>query len=70
MEMLDLVKDLAEDIGATVLMVTRSPDDTLRLGGLTVLVADSEVNPPRDTAELLADPPDSLRACLADGPRP
>ena len=70
MEMLDLVRELAEDTGATVLMVTHSPDDALRLGGKTVLVADSEAHPPRDTAELLADPPDSLRAYLADGPRP
>lgn len=60
MKMLDLVKDLAEDTGATVLMVTRSPDDALRLGGQAVPVTDSEANPPRGTAELLADPPDSL----------
>ncbi len=66
-EMLDLVLALTEDTGATVLMVTHAPEDALRLGGKTIFVTDGEAHRPRDTAELFANPPDALRAYLADG---
>ncbi len=68
MEMLDLVRALAEDTRATVLMVTHAPEDALRLGGETVLVADGKVNPPQNTVELLADPPHALRTYLTKDP--
>ncbi len=66
-EMLDLVKALAEDTGATLLMITHAPEDALRLDGMTMLVADGEAHPLRDTVKLLDDPPPALRAYLSDG---
>lgn len=63
-EMLDLVLDVARETGATVLMVTHDPGDALRLGGLTMLVADGTAHPPRETSALLADPPKALRDYL------
>lgn len=63
-EMLELVRAMAQDSGTTVLMVTHDPGDALRLGGLTLLVADGLAHPPRDTASLFADPPQALRDYL------
>ena len=67
-EMLDLVVTLAEDTGATILMVTHSPEDALRLGEKTIFIADGDAHQPRDTAELFANPPHALKAYLAEGP--
>ncbi|MCP3971570.1 MAG: ATP-binding cassette domain-containing protein [Rhodobacteraceae bacterium] len=63
-EMLELVKQLATDTGAAVLMVTHDPQDALRLGGQTILVADGVAHPPQDTGGLIANPPEALRAYL------
>lgn len=63
-EMLDLVRDVATETGATVLMVTHDPQDAIRLDGLTILVADGMAHPPRGTRALFADPPAALRAYL------
>ena len=63
-EMLDLLLELAEEIGATLLMVTHDPDDAKRLAGQTILVADGQAHPPVDTAEMFADPPAALQAYL------
>ena len=59
-EMLAFVREVADDTGALVLMVTHDPADALALGGQTAFVADGIVHPPRDTAQLLADPPQAL----------
>ena len=67
-EMLDLVRALAEDTGATILMVTHDPEDALRLGGETILVADGKANPPQDTVRLLDDPPPALQSYLSERP--
>lgn len=63
-EMLALVREVADDTGATVLMVTHDPKDALALGGLTAFVADGTVQAPVKTAALLADPPPGLRDYL------
>ena len=66
-EMLDLVREVAAETGATVLMVTHDPRDAQRLGGETVLVAEGVARPPEGTAELFAAPPETLRAYLGEG---
>ena len=63
-EMLDLVAEIARDRGATVLMVTHDPKDAERLARQTILVAEGVAHAPQDTADLLANPPDSLRDYL------
>ncbi|WP_425051210.1 ATP-binding cassette domain-containing protein [Psychromarinibacter sp. S121] len=66
-EMLGLVRDVAAETGATVLMVTHEPRDALRLGGETVLVADGMAAAPTETAALFDAPPETLRAYLGEG---
>lgn len=63
-EMLALVREVAGDSGALVLMVTHDPDDALALEGETAFIADGVVQPPVPTARLLADPPPALQAYL------
>ena len=63
-EMLDLVAELADETGATLLMVSHDPDDARRIAGQVVLVAEGKAHPPVATAELLDNPPPVLRAYL------
>lgn len=63
-EMLDLAARAAEARGLTLLMVTHDPADALRLCPLTVTVDEGVAQPPRDTGELLQNPPEGLRAYL------
>lgn len=63
-EMLDLVRDVATETGALVLMVTHDPQDSLALGGQLAFVSDSVVKPPVDTRALLADPPADVQDYL------
>ncbi len=63
-EMLDLVREVADESGAAVLMVTHDPRDAQDFAGQTVLVADGVAQAPRDTTDLFADPPPALRAYL------
>jgi len=63
-EMLDLVARIADDTGATVMMVSHDPDDAMRFANLTVLVADGVAAPPAPTEALFADPPPALAAYL------
>ena len=63
-EMLDLVAELAEETGATLLMVSHDPSDARRIADQVVLVADGKAHPPMGTAELLDNPPPALRAYL------
>ncbi len=63
-EMLDLVREVAAETGATVLMVSHDPGDARRIAGLTCLVAGGRVHPPADTGALFADPPQALRDYL------
>lgn len=45
-EMLGLIRDLATETGATVLMVTHAPDDARGLGGLEIVLRDGTVAAP------------------------
>ncbi len=66
-EMLALVREVATETGALVLMVTHDPDDALALGGAAVFVADGVAHPPVETRQLFDAPPPALRAYL--GPK-
>jgi thiamine transport system ATP-binding protein len=63
-EMLALVKDVADETGALVLMVTHDPKEARALGGLTAFVAGGLVHPPVETTALLDNPPPALRDYL------
>ena len=63
-EMLTLVRAVAGDSGALVLMVTHDPEDALALEGDTAFIADGVVQPPVPTERLFADPPPALRSYL------
>ena len=66
-EMLALVREVADETGATVLMVTHDPQDAQRFADVTMLVADGRVAAPVATAALFADPPPALVAYLGAG---
>lgn len=63
-EMLDLLSRIAEDSGATVLMVTHDPDDARRFASLGIVVSEGVAHPPRPIEALFADPPPALRDWL------
>ncbi len=63
-EMLDLVKEVAADLGALVMMVTHDPEEARRLGGRSVLVAEGVAHGPVPVEDLLANPPAALAAYL------
>ncbi len=63
-EMLALLKDLAKETGATVLLVTHDPAEARLFAPLAIPVADGHVHPPADTVALLANPPSMLAAYL------
>ena len=63
-EMLDLVRDLAAETGATVLMVSHDPEDARRIAGLTIYLGEGRAHAPAPTAALFADPPPALAAYL------
>lgn len=62
-EMLDLTSEVARDAGATVMMITHAPEDAERADDLMFVEA-GNVDPPRPVAEVMAHPPDALRAYL------
>ncbi|NBE07444.1 thiamine ABC transporter ATP-binding protein [Paragemmobacter ruber] len=66
-EMLALVREVAAQTGATVLMVTHDPQDARRFADVTMLVADGRAHPPVATPALFADPPPALAAYLGAG---
>jgi thiamine transport system ATP-binding protein len=63
-EMLTLVRTLAHETGATVLMVSHDPEDAQRVADEVVFVSDGTAQPPVKTARLFADPPPGLRDYL------
>lgn len=63
-EMLDLVAEIADETGATVLMVSHDPKDARRIADQVVLVAEGTAQPPQPTSVLLDNPPPALRAYL------
>jgi thiamine transport system ATP-binding protein len=65
-EMLDLVRDVAAETGATVLMVSHDPGDARRIADLAIYLGDGQAQPPRPTAALFADPPAALARYLGN----
>ena len=63
-EMLALVREVATDTGALVLMITHDPGDAIALDGKTCFVADGVAHPPVNTRQLFDAPPPVLRAYL------
>ena len=63
-EMLDLVREVAAETGALVLMVTHDPEDARALGGSLAFVAGGVVLEPVETRALLADPPPQVQEYL------
>lgn len=63
-EMLDLVRDLTQETGATLLMITHDPADARRITSEVILVADGAAQPPAATETLLDNPPPALQAYL------
>lgn len=64
--MLDLVREIAAETGATVLLVSHEPADARRIADDIVLVAEGRAAAPAPTEEILAAPPPALRAYLGD----
>ncbi|MEJ6709243.1 MAG: thiamine ABC transporter ATP-binding protein [Amylibacter sp.] len=63
-EMLDLVAEIVDAAKATLIMVTHQPEDALWITDQTVLVANGMAHAPKDTVELLNNPPEVLQAYL------
>lgn len=60
-EMLNLVKNTAQESGTSVLMVSHNPDDAKNFSSSVILVQDGIALPPQPTAELFANPPQALQ---------
>ncbi|HHH88936.1 MAG TPA: ATP-binding cassette domain-containing protein [Aliiroseovarius sp.] len=63
-EMLELVRDLARETGALVLMVSHDPNDARAIADQVVLVDAGVAHPPVETGALFAKPPPALAAYL------
>ncbi|PRY80659.1 thiamine ABC transporter ATP-binding protein [Marivita geojedonensis] len=63
-EMLDLVSEVAEAEGLTVLLVSHDPQDARRFAEQTIVVEEGRVSAPEATGHLLDNPPPGLRAYL------
>lgn len=62
--MLGLVDTLADQTGATVLMVTHDPGDARAFADQMILVAEGRAHAPAPTEALFADPPPALKAYI------
>jgi thiamine transport system ATP-binding protein len=65
-DMLELVRQVADRTGATVLMVTHDPRDAKALGGATVFVDGGIAAPPEPTEALFRAPPPAFRRYLGE----
>jgi thiamine transport system ATP-binding protein len=63
-EMLDLVQDLVTETGATLIMVTHSPDDVRRIADQVIFVEGGRAHAPQPAMALLDNPPPELREYL------
>ncbi len=63
-EMLDLVRELVDEIEATLLMVTHAPGDVARIADDVIFVEGGQALAPAPAAELLQNPPPALQAYL------
>ncbi|KPQ07330.1 MAG: ABC-type thiamine uptake system ATPase component ThiQ [Rhodobacteraceae bacterium HLUCCA12] len=66
-DMLALVAEIADEQGATLLMITHDPADALRICPQTIVVARGAASAPADTKALVAAPPPELAAYLGTG---
>ena len=60
-EMLALLRDVADRLGAILIMVTHDPGEAERLGGLVSFVEEGVAAAPVDAATFFADPPPGMR---------
>lgn len=65
-QMLDLVAGLADEAGATLLMVSHDPSDARRIADDVIVVAEGRAEPPKAAIPLLDNPPPALQAYLGD----
>lgn len=63
-EMLALVRQLTDETGATLLMVSHEPEDARTIADAVILVADGRAEAPRPVDEIFAHPPEALRDYL------
>ncbi len=63
-EMLALVRQIAEEVGATVLMVTHDPEDARKFAELLVVVDAGIAQVPRPTTDVFENPDEALRQYL------
>jgi len=63
-EMLDLVETLCAETGATLLMVSHTPEDAQRIADRVVMVDAGRAEPPVPTAEAFARPSEAMRRYL------
>ena len=65
-DMLDLVADLSEETGMTVLMVSHDPADARRIADETVFIDNGHAFSPKPTQTLFDDPPEALRRYIGN----
>lgn len=63
-DMLELAATMMNEAGRTAILVTHDPEDARTVAQRTMLVVAGEVQPPRDTGRLFAEPPPALRDYL------
>lgn len=63
-EMLDLVRQLVEETGAGLIMVTHAPEDVRRIADDVIFVGSGRAEAPRPAAALMDNPPPELKAYL------
>lgn len=63
-EMLELTSEVVRETGATLLMITHAPEDAEQAADDVIFVDDGRVHAPRAVADVMADPPEALRAYL------
>lgn len=63
-EMLDLTSEVTHETGATLLMITHAPEDAERAADQVIFVDAGQAQAPRPVGDIMADPPDALRAYL------
>lgn len=63
-DMLALVQEVQQDLGALCVMVTHDPADARRFAQEVIVLAEGQAQPPVATEALFADPPAVLRSYL------
>ena len=62
--LLDLVRQLVEETGAGLIMVTHAPEDVRRIADEVIFVGSGRAEAPRPAAALMDNPPPELKAYL------